>query len=333
MQFVDQKYRDLVIQYLSGDCSPEDTEMLINWIQSGDENFRYFIEVKELWEASDNEEIAADFDIENSWKLFKKRLEIIENKKVKVRRLTTTMSIVRYVASIAATLLISFFLWNNFAPEKENIIQMVASGDNSEDLLLPDGSLVKLNYNSTIYFPETFDDDIRKVRVEGEVYFDVRPNPEKPFVVDCGDVNVEVKGTSFDIQKNTDKNETIVIVTEGMVKVWEKDNEDHYIFIEKGGSFRFDGKLKNFEIYKADRNFLSWKTHFLQFENAPLDTVLETLEDHFRVEIFTHSEVDLKLPLSTQFDGNTLEETLDVIAMIFDLEYSIDNNEVKIQNK
>jgi transmembrane sensor len=67
------------------------------------------------------------------------------------------------------------------------------------DFILPDGTHVWLNSGSVLEYPVAFADDIRQVKLTGEAFFDVKKDPSHPFIVNAGKINVEVKGTRFDV--------------------------------------------------------------------------------------------------------------------------------------
>src|SRR5690606_2603405 len=67
-------------------------------------------------------------------------------------------------------------------------------------LLLPDGSTVLLNNNSSLDFPQQFTGDTREVILKGEAYFDIKPDASRPFIIHTGKVKTRVLGTAFNIR-------------------------------------------------------------------------------------------------------------------------------------
>jgi ferric-dicitrate binding protein FerR (iron transport regulator) len=82
---------------------------------------------------------------------------------------------------------------------------------------LPDGSVITLNKNASLVYPEKFKGDTRSVSLTGEAFFEISPNKEKPFVIGVNDVMVKVVGTSFNIRSS--RGTTEVIVESGIVQV------------------------------------------------------------------------------------------------------------------
>ena len=90
---------------------------------------------------------------------------------------------------------------------------------------LSDGTRVRLNANSTLEYPASFDDaEVREVRLKGEAHFEVTKNPHRPFVVKAGEMQTQVLGTIFDV-KAYRKDAPKVTLMQGKVKVSNADTE------------------------------------------------------------------------------------------------------------
>jgi hypothetical protein len=115
------------------------------------------------------------------------------------------------------------------------------------NVVLPDGSLVILNGNSAIEYPKIFNDTIRLVNLEGEAFFDVTKNPEKPFVIQSGNISTKVLGTSFNIKKIDSVVE--VIVSTGLVNVTSKLDS---VYLKPNQKVTY--KNTSSKLYKEDVN-------------------------------------------------------------------------------
>ncbi|MDL2319645.1 FecR domain-containing protein [Alistipes sp. OttesenSCG-928-B03] len=87
----------------------------------------------------------------------------------------------------------------------------------SATLMLADGTRVMLNSGSTLRFPIDFTGDDRRVSLDGEAFFEVTHNPEKPFIVNTHKSYVQVLGTSFNVCSYESDNRTVTTLTEGSV--------------------------------------------------------------------------------------------------------------------
>lgn len=211
--------------------------------------------------------------------------------------------------------------------QKENAIakhQLVSGSDPITNFELPDGTIVSLNSDSKIVFPEMFDDDTREVSIEGEAFFNVRPNPTKPFIISAGKAQIKVLGTSFNVNAYPGTDKVEVIVETGKVQVSRKETNpsktDELILIpgDKGilsCSTSILSKSKN-----EDLNFLAWKTHNLIFRETSLNEVILTLKKVYKVEIGFADKNLGNLLLTGQYNNYSIEFILEVISSTLQLE-------------
>ena len=90
-------------------------------------------------------------------------------------------------------------------------------------ITLPDGSIVWLNAASSLKYPAAFLQKQRKVQITGEAYFEVAKNPDRPFVVQVNDMEVQVLGTSFNINSYEDELVKKTTLLEGFVKITSRN--------------------------------------------------------------------------------------------------------------
>src|SRR5690606_39189801 len=136
------------------------------------------------------------------------------------------------------------------------------------ELTLADGSIVWLNSNSKLYYPDEFGSE-RKVYLEGEAYFEIKPDPNKPFRIITGKGVTEVLGTAFNLNSTGDK--VTITVMEGMVAMYPEKQSEKKIILEKGESgFFHQAENELSKILMDDPNFLAWKTGIVRFEDSSL---------------------------------------------------------------
>ncbi|MBV7533812.1 FecR family protein [Chitinophaga sp. sic0106] len=137
-------------------------------------------------------------------------------------------------------------------------------------LTLPDGSSVTLNASSQIRFPATFAKDKREVEVSGEAYFDIAQNAAAPFMVNAGDVKVQVLGTSFNLKAYTDEPNIATTLVSGAVKV---SSPQKSVVLEPGqqsvaGS---DLTVRNVDISET----IAWKEGRFEFYGNIKDIMIQ----------------------------------------------------------
>ena len=222
--------------------------------------------------------------------------------------------------------LLYYFINHDFNNERifANVIQ---------EVILPDGSSVMLNANSSLVYPKTFNDNSRSIKLEGEAFFEVEKDSLRPFVVDVNETSVKVLGTSFNIDA-TDPSKMFVNVVTGSVRLFETKNKNNFIDLDarSQGIFNFDTKVL---IYKSDlnKNKFSWKTDTLIFSQAPLSDVFLDFKKYFKKE-FTTTNVNInKFRLSSKFCNPDLGDVLSEICELYDLDCNISKDTVYFYKK
>jgi len=197
---------------------------------------------------------------------------------------------------------------------------------------LPDGSVVALNSNSKLVFPNKFEGETREVTIYGEAFFNVKPDASKPFIINAGNAQVKVLGTSFNV-KAYPGNETVeVVVATGKVQVSGKTgpdeiNKNKILLVpgEKGivtGNGGLTEKMEN-----NNPNYLSWKTHDFVFNEVPLRDVISCLENTYHVDIAMSQPELNDLKLTAHFEDKPIDFVLDVVRLTFNLELSEENEQ------
>jgi transmembrane sensor len=151
-------------------------------------------------------------------------------------------------------------------------------------LVLPDGSMVWLNAQSSIRFPAMFTGTERRVEIKGEVYFEVAKNKAMPFRVKANDMEVEVLGTHFNIMAYDDEALMKTTLLEGAVKVSSKTKS---VFLQPEQQAKFAAGSNDLKITSdvdVDEE-TAWKTGWFRFNDADISTVMRQLSRWYDVEV------------------------------------------------
>lgn len=204
------------------------------------------------------------------------------------------------------------------------------AGDNQQRALtLSDGTKIRLNSNAQIWIPEDFDRSTREVTLEGEAFFEVSHDEEKPFTVHTARATIKDLGTAFNVRAAPDNQNVQVAVTDGKVSVWSDwQTEEKATELIEGQFGQLDLKSKTLQVDRFNvNNYLSWMNGRLQYDGARLDKVSLQLGRMFDVS-FTYADRSLRrLTLETDFERKSLKKILEVIAMTLHIDYRIDMKE------
>ncbi|PTN08961.1 FecR family protein [Mangrovibacterium marinum] len=226
----------------------------------------------------------------------------------------------RIAALVALVLLLGSVLlwtaqsnWQTVAPESA-----VTDNYGRTRIELADGSVVTLNRGSRLDYPDQFKGDIREVSLNGEAFFEVRPNAAKAFVIHAGPANIRVVGTSFNVNARPTSGEVAVVVESGKVEVSAANRTDKAgaLMLSPGQRGLLVGSASVFEkSTNIDPNYLAWKTHSFQFEKTSLEEVIKQLNKVYNVHIVTADPAMDQLLLTAHFDDRPIRFILEVIAM------------------
>ena len=192
-----------------------------------------------------------------------------------------------------------------------------------------------LNRHSQLSYPETFGKE-RIVNLNGEAYFEVSKNPEKPFRVKTNGVTVSVLGTHFNVNAYATDSLVETTLLEGSVAVSDNKNGNQVILKpnETAVYRKATGMLTMHSDSDAD-NEISWRDGVLSFDNATMGEIARQLSHHFNVTIQIEGERLRNYKLNASFkQDETLEEILEMLAPIGDFTYkTISSNIIELKQE
>lgn len=183
-------------------------------------------------------------------------------------------------------------------------------------LQLPDGSTVYLGPGSTLTYPERFGLFRRTVHFSGDAYFDINHQHYRPFIIQSGDVSVQVLGTDFNLMSDSSSSHVSLRLDHGLVRLQSSTGSECYV--KQGENVVYDKAHKQFYREKPDNSasYIDWKKGVMQFNNASLEKVLKYVSSTYNVR-FRITVPDLKSYRYTiRWDNAPLETVLQDMAMI-----------------
>lgn len=228
------------------------------------------------------------------------------------------------IAAIAVLIILSgvtIYLAGHINKHEHPFIVKIESGQKA-NVILPDNSNVRLNADTRLEY-DLNDKKQRKVYLSGEAFFKVERNEKRPFIVDMGELQIEVLGTSFNVQtyENEDFIETSLV--EGSVKLSGKRLLTNYYLkpMEQMIYYKSDGSLK---IIPLDNDFeLGWMIDRLVFNSEPLHRVIHQIERWYGVTIDLQcAEIKNDL-MSGSFYKEELKDVLEAISIQYNVKYTM----------
>jgi len=231
-------------------------------------------------------------------------------------------SFYQFFSKVAAILLIPLLLLTIYFYSNQASITKLASNTFREiytkpgtrtQIDLPDGTRVWLNDGTTFRYPESFSGEKREVFVDGEAYFEVKSNPENPFVVNNPLMNTVVTGTRFNLNAYSADKYFEATLLEGKVNL-ERNNQK--FTMKPGEQVQFDSQLEKIVERTVDpENAAAWVEGKLIFKDEKLATVSKKLARWYNVEIILSDPEINDFLITGTIQDEKLDQTLNLISL------------------
>lgn len=275
MQLDDNIFTKLV----DGTISQSEMRQLIDYINTSDG--------RQALSRHMDEEFAR-LESENVSMLERQRLDAIfariEKQIKRTRRRQTILRIAAVVIPAAIVFLGLMYVHNRtniFSPTEYT--EVIARNGERTQVVFQDGTKVYLNAGSKLSYPVNFGLQERKVYLDGEAYFVVRSNKNRPFFVEIDKAEIKVTGTAFDVYAYKDDPVMTVTLDEGRIDLLALAKTYAVSPHEKLTYNRTDGNVSITKLLESDRASL-WKNNIIAFDKTPLEDVIKTLRRWYDVD-------------------------------------------------
>lgn len=311
---------EVIARYLAGEAGAEDRWEVELWMNESETNRTHFAKLKHLWErtGSVTSYENADVDVDKAWNKFKSKAinRSDHNAATEPKARLLWPYFVRVAAVLVAGLAI-YLIYQTYVKVPAHGEMLMASKDLIENDTLPDGTIIWLNAKSQLRFPGKFPKNKRLVSLQGEAFFKVAPNSQKPFVINVGAAIVTVLGTSFYVRAYDSLSAMEVGVEEGRVRVRSYGKE----VILNGGD-RISIQKDEQEVSKLmlyNPNDVYWKSETLVFQGETLANVFSRLEQAYGIIIDVEDPRILKCRLTGKFYQESVSRIFEIIDANFGL--------------
>ena len=196
-------------------------------------------------------------------------------------------------------------------------------------LTLSDGTRVWLNSETSIQYPEAFGAKERRVFVQGEAYFEVAKDANKPFTVQFMRSSVTVLGTSFNIRAYPEEKRSQTTLAEGSVRIYSPGSSMLLKPGEQAEVSALSGEMVKQEV--EVKNFTSWKDGRFVFEQQPLEYIMRTLERWYDIRVIFKDEGAKRISLSGNMKRyGDFSQVMKMLQMTGDVRFELHGNDVYI---
>lgn len=296
-------------KYFAGEASEIEKREIQEWRNQSDENAAEFLAHKEAWLIGSKHQAAP---------------ESLLNEILKEKPVGRVIPMATYLRYAAAMLLVcaSVFLIYRFTQEDSDRVLIAQEGAYA----LPDGSAVFLRKGASLEL--AFTEHSRKVILTGKAHFTVKRDEQLPFIVATENVEVQVLGTSFVVDSETDR----VFVESGKVRFSATESSER-IELSKGQMARLTSENTVISGPIVDVNYLAWMNKKISFRSLPLTEVAGVLKDVYDLEVKFDSPGIQNCLLSADFNNKNAEEVAGFIAKAFGYDYILSDNKLTLSGK
>ena len=196
-------------------------------------------------------------------------------------------------------------------------------------LTLSDGTRVWLNSETSIQYPVAFGAKERRVFVQGEAYFEVAKDANKPFTVQFMSSSVTVLGTSFNIRAYPEEKQSQTTLAEGSVRIYSPGSS---MLLKPGEQVEVNalsGEMVKREV--EVKSFTSWKDGRFVFEQQPLEDIMRTLERWYDIRVIFKDEGAKRISLSGNLKRyGDFSQVMKMLQMTGDVRFELHGNDVYI---
>ena len=326
---------NLIIKFLNDKCTDEELKEVVHWIkyEALNDDSRRFGQLE--WE---NSMLNDDLMEKENYNLILDKI----HHKINIRHEDSKekdylQSAFVWLTRVAAVLLfpVLIFLFYTMSEKSDSTSELSDLAVESFEIVTPvgsrtvvhlsDGSEVYLNHGSKLKYPQKFTGDIREVILSGEGYFDVAHNPDKPFVVKTGRLNVKALGTEFNVSAYTDDKYVEATLVKGKVlveKIGENLNSKSLGAMLPGQHISYNLLSEKVTCTKGDiEKYISWKDGKLIFKNESIINIANRLSRWYNVEFEFKDKEARDFTYTATFVDETLFQILDLLKIATPITY------------
>lgn len=333
----EQEFQKLIDKYLQDGASPAEKKLIEDFFQA-QENKNVFSHEhniqRPMWQA-----IRAHIK--------KQEVDTTHKQAATGHRVPRTLWVACGILCVIVLSFTGVYYYNHHKTEKESLQWLTTTCQRGQKmtLTLSDGSVVKLNSATTISYPAAFNTHRRQVKLQGEAFFEIIKETDRPFIVQTGNVVTRVMGTSFNVQAFPEESIRITVET-GKVSVEnmhdsipQKDPSSNvssnHVLLSPSEQAVYDPHSNKITTATVNlEQFLAWRHSTLQFQNTSMEEVARVLERWYDVSIqFRHDHIKA-CKVNGQYEKQTIQNVLESIQYMYGIQYKfIDARKIELHGR
>lgn len=321
----DLKYiNNLLKRFVDGLYTRKDADDLLKHFHAGKYNTEISEAMDTVWEEMEEDEVSS-----LQHQQYREEARLLLSRIRKPEKRFSFIPYLRYVAIVAVILSIGWGGFRLIRSNQEKVLTYmevhVKNGEHKR-IILPDGTSVTLNAGSYLRYPREFITDVRRIEMNGEAFFEVTRDEEKPFLIHTKDADVKVLGTSFNVKAFDMDEQLTVSVQTGKVQV---DLPEAMMRLLPDEQFVMDKTKGEFQKRNEDARLSTvWIKGGLYFNRSPIRTVVNELVRMYNRTIEFAPGAEYDDYIYGEHDNKSLEAVLKSIQYSTDIKYRIENDKI-----
>ncbi|MEI6059261.1 MAG: FecR domain-containing protein [Bacteroidota bacterium] len=314
-------HAEVLAKYLAGEMSEEESQAFGEEYAVSGENKERIEVMKRQWSSLEGYQGPKVPDTFKAWGKLHARLD--EEKLIPAG---ATEPHIRFMPKLlrAAAILVLFLgvgavIYLSNKPKGNVQMVRVNTGDETNTLIktLADGSVIYIAQNSLFSFPDEFEATSRNVELKGEAFFDIAPNPAKPFIIETEEAFIQVVGTAFNVKTQNGKDFELV-VDRGKVKVTLKKDPSHTEVVVAGEKIV---RVKDLLVKsrQLDLQCSSWYKQRMHFKDESLRNIITVLNRNFDTKFVVAEKETGNRKLTVTFQNETAGTMTELICLTLNL--------------
>ena len=325
---ISERTEQLIGACLNGELSPEQEAELMQWIREADSNKNLFYRIKDTWDSM--LPVSADVN-EQLLDFYRKQAQAKKARApVLPRWAMAAAAVALLVLGLFAARLVPFV-----TGDSKSMVESfdVPNGSRSR-IVLADGTKINLNSDSHLRLAADFSGRHRELSLEGEAYFDVKPDKHHPFTVHTPKFDILVTGTRFNVSSYREDTHIGATLAEGRIQLQTKTAGT--ILLKPGQKISFNQHNMKPLISQADvGSELAWVEGEFNFKDIPFPDLIRRLERWYDVKLmYEGTDFDSMLYTGRFKNQETIRQVLDALKLTTSIDYEkTDSRKFKLHLK
>ena len=316
---------EVLTAYLRGELNAAEAAAVETWYDASAANRRLLGEIYYILYVNDRINDTAGIDVERSLRQFKRRMHA--GRRIPLRRVAVR------IAAVAVILLAGGVTTVSLSKRLAQPLTVITHLGERSQVVLPDGTKVWLNSASSVEYVAPFFSRERRVKMDGEAYFEVQHDAQAPFVVSTNGLDIKVLGTRFNIRNDDNDHRITTVLLEGAVKAYASGDEKAAVRLRPSQQLVFDtrtGAMRLTDEPSADRS-INWIDGRFCFEHDTFAEIVAELKRYYNVDIRFMDDALRSERFSGDFrveDG--IYHIMSVLQLTYKFTYKVVGNDIEI---